>query len=109
VVLALHSPSPRGAAAPGIRSHGRCVSCPPRLGCQSSGRGASLLSCGDVEANPAPPTPDWGEEDYAVLPDLLQEACSRLGIAPVKDAFATPTNRRFTAFWSKSEDAFAQA
>jgi len=26
----------------------------------------------------------------------------------VRDAFATPTNRRFPAFWSKAEDAFAQ-
>jgi len=85
------------------------VSCPARWGCHSSGRGASLLSFGDVEADPGPPTPDWGEEDYAVQPDLVQEACSCLGIAPVKDAFATPTNSRFPAFWSKAEDAFAQA
>jgi len=72
VVLALHSPFPRGPAAPGIRSRGRCVSCPARLGCHCSGRGASLLSCGDVEANPGPPIPDWGEKNYAVLPDLVQ-------------------------------------
>jgi len=80
------------------------VSCPARLGYHSTCRGASLLSCGDVEANPGPPPPDWGEEDYAVLPDLVQEACYRLGIAPVRDAFATPTNCRFAAFWSKPED-----
>jgi len=78
-------------------------------GSRSTGRGASLLSCGDVEANPGPPPPDWGEEDYAVLPDLVQEACSRLGIPPVRDAFATPINRRFPTFWTKAEDAFAQA
>jgi len=56
------------------------------------------LSFGDVEAIPGPPPPDWGEEDYAVLPDLVQEACSRLSIAPVRDAFATTTYRRFPAF-----------
>jgi len=53
-----------------------------------------------VEANPGPPPPDWGDEDYAVLPDLLQGACPRLGIAPVRDGFATPTNRRFPALWA---------
>jgi len=67
------------------------------------------MSCGDVGANPGPPLPDWGEEDFAVLPDLVQEACSRLGVVPVRDAFATPTNRRFPAFWNKAEDTFAQA
>jgi len=109
VVLALHSPCPPKPAATGTRIHGWCVSCPARLGCHSSGRGASLLSCGDVEANPGPPPPDWGKEDYAVLPDLVQEACYRLGIAPVRDAFATPNNRRLPAFWTKAEDAFSQA
>jgi len=109
VELALHSPCPPGISAPGRRIHGRCVSCPARLGSHSSGRGASLKSCGYVEANPGPPTPDWGGEDYAVLPDLVQEACSRLGIAPVREAFTTPTNRRFPAFLTKADDAFAQA
>jgi len=85
------------------------VSCPARLGSHPTGRGASILSCGEMEANPGPTTPDWGEEDYAVLPDLGREACSRLGIAPVRDVFATATNRRLPAFWSKAEDAFAQA
>jgi len=33
------------------------------------------LPCGDVEANPCPPNPDWGNDDYEVLPDLVQEAC----------------------------------
>jgi len=108
-VLALHAPFPTGPAAPSTHVHGRSVSCPARLGTHSSGRGAALLSCGDLEADPGPPPPDWGEEDYAVLPDLVPEACSRLGIAPVRDAFATATNCRFPAFWSKAEDAFAQA
>jgi len=108
-MLSLHAPCSPGPTAPSTRDHGRCVSCPARLGTLSSDRGASLLSCGDVEANPGPPPPDWGEEDYAVLPDLVQEACSRLGIAPVRDAFATPTNRRFPAFWSKAEKAFTQS
>jgi len=85
------------------------VSCPALLESHPTGRGASLLSCGDVEANPGPTPPDWGEDDYAVLPDLVREACSRLGIAPVRDAFDTATNRRLPAFWSKAEDAFAQA
>jgi len=107
--LALYSPSPPRPVFPGRRINGRCVSCPARLGSHPNGRGASLLSCGDVEANPGPPTPDWGEEDNAVQPDLVREACSRLGIAPVRDAFATATNCRFPAFWSKAEDAFAQA
>jgi len=49
------------------------------------------------------------QENYAVLHDLVQEACSRLGIAPVRDAFAPPTNSRFPAPWSKAEDAFARA
>jgi len=71
--------------------------------------GNSLLSCRDVEANPGPQFPDWGRQDYAFLPDLVQEACSRLGVVPVRDAFATPTNRRFPAFSTKAEDAFAQA
>jgi len=62
-----------------------------------------------MEASPGPPPTDWGEEDCAVLPDLVLEACGRLGIGPVRDAFATPTNRRFSAFWTKEEDAFAQA
>jgi len=63
----------------------------------------------DGEANPGPPAPEWGEEDYAVLPDLVLEACARLRVVPVRDAFATPTNRSFPAFWTKAEDAFAQA
>jgi len=39
----------------------------------------------------------------------VREACSRLGIAPVRDVFATASNCRSPAFWSKAEDAFAQA
>jgi len=100
---------PPGPTASGTRYHGRCASCPARLGTHSSGRGASLLSCGDVESNPSPPPPDCGEKDYAVLPDLVLEACSRLGIASTRDDFTTPTNRRFPAVWSKAEDAFAQS
>jgi len=92
-----------------MRGYGRCVLPPPRPETNASGRGTSLLFCGDVEANTGPPPPDWGEDDYAVLPDLLLEACARLGVVPVRDAFSTPTNRRFPAFWSKAEDAFAQA
>jgi len=80
----------------------------------ASREGASPTGCGFLQSlisylRSVHLSADWVEEDYAVLPDLVQEACSRLGIAPVKDAFATPINRRFTAFWSKSEDAFAQA
>jgi len=40
----------------------------------TTARGASLLPYGDVEANPGPPPTDWGEEDYAVVPDLVAEA-----------------------------------
>jgi len=32
----------------------------PRVTPPATGRGASLLSCGDVEANPGPPPKDWG-------------------------------------------------
>jgi len=109
MTLALHSPHLLVPAATGIRCHGRCVSCPARLGSHSTGRGASLLSCGDVEANPGTPFTDWGEGDNAVLPDLVQKTCGLLGITPVLDAFATPIKRRFPAFWTKAEDAFAQA
>jgi len=51
VVLTLHLPFPRGPAAPGISSHGRCVSCPARLGCHSFGRGGLppvLRGCGGL-------------------------------------------------------------
>jgi len=106
--LVVHSPCPPGSDVPGRRIHGQCV-LPRAAGVPLLRQGASLLSCGDVEAHPGPPPPDWGEEDYAVLPDLVQEACSRLGIAPVREAFATPTNRRSPALWTKAEDAFSQA
>jgi len=75
----------------------------------ASGRGAPIVSCGDVEPSPGPPPTDWGEENYAVAPDLVAEARGRLVIAPVRNAFAAPINRRFSAFWTKEEDAFAQA
>jgi len=84
------------------------MSCPARLGSRSTGRGASLLSCGDVEANPGPPPPGFGEEDYVLVPDLVTETCGRLGISPVRDAFATPTEHRFPAYWTREDDAFAQ-
>jgi len=61
-----------------------------------------------VEANPGPPPTGWQEEDYAVFPDLVAEACGLLGISPVRDAFATPTNHRFAAYWTREDDAFAQ-
>jgi len=108
MVLALHSPCPPGRTAPDRRVRGRCVSCPARLGSRSSCRGASLLSCGDVGANPGPPPTDWGEEDYAVVPDLMAEACGRLGFFPVRDAFATPANHRFPAYCTREDDSFAQ-
>jgi len=110
MTLVLHSPRlPVPALPPGIRCHGRCGSCPARLGSHPAGKGAWLLSCGDVEDKPGPPLPDWGEEDNAFLTDLVQEACARLGIAPVRNDFASPTNRRFPALWAKAQDAFAQA
>jgi len=61
-----------------------------------------------VEANPGPPPTDWGGEDYAVVPDLVAEACGRLGISPVRNAFATPANHRFPAYWKREDDVFAQ-
>jgi len=48
------------------------------------------------------------EGDYAVVPELVAEACGRLGISPVRDAFATPVNHRFSAYWTREDDAFAQ-
>jgi len=43
-----------------------------------------------------------------VVPDLVVEACGRQGIAPVRDAFATPATHRFPAYWTEKYDAFAQ-
>jgi len=43
-----------------------------------------------------------------VVPNLVAEACGRLCISPVRDAFATPANHRFPAFWTRRNDAFAQ-
>jgi len=43
-----------------------------------------------------------------VVPELAVEACGHLGISPVRDAFATPTNHRFRAFWTREDDAFSQ-
>jgi len=61
-----------------------------------------------VEAEPGPPPTDWRKEDYAVVPGLVAESCGRLGISPVRDAFATPANHRFPAYWTMEDDAFAQ-
>jgi len=105
VMLALTFPQGEG---PRTWAHGRSRSCPARLDHPTSGRGASLLSCGDVEANPGPAPTDWEEEDYAVVPGLVAEACGRLGISPVRDAFSTPENHRFPAYWTREDDAFAQ-
>jgi len=44
-----------------------------------------------------------------MVPDLVAEACSRLGISPVWDAFSKPANFRFPAYWKRGDDAFAQA
>jgi len=43
-----------------------------------------------------------------VVPNLVAEACGRLCISPVRDAFAKPANHRFAAYWTKEDDAFAQ-
>jgi len=44
-----------------------------------------------------------------VVPDLVTEACGRLCTLPVRDAFATPETRRFVAYWTMEDDAFAQS
>jgi len=44
-----------------------------------------------------------------VVPELVAEACDRLGISPVRDAFAMPANHRFPAYWTMEDDAFAQS
>jgi len=90
-------------------AHGRSRSFPARLDHPTTGRSASLLSCGDVEANPGTPPTDWGEEDYAFVQELLAEACGRLGISPVRDAFGTPANHRFSAYWTREDGTFAQS
>jgi len=43
-----------------------------------------------------------------VVLDLVAEAYGRLGISPVRDAFATPANQRFAAYWTREDDAFAE-
>jgi len=43
-----------------------------------------------------------------VVPELVAEACGRLGTSPVRDAFATPANPRFPVYWTREEEAFAQ-
>jgi len=106
--LALLAPTFPKGEGPRTWAHGKSRSRPARLDHPTSGRGASLLSCGDVEANPGPPPTDWGEEDYAVVPELVAEACGRLGISPVRDAFATPASHRFPAYWTREDDVFAQ-
>jgi len=90
------------------RAHWRCRSCPACLDPPTTARGSSLLSCGDLEANPGPPPTDWGDEEYAVVPDLVVEACGRLENPPVRNAFATPANHCLTAYWTREDDAFAQ-
>jgi len=105
---ALFAPTFPKSEGPRTWAHGRCRSCPARLDHPPIGRGASLLSCGEVAANPGPPPTDWGEEDYTVVPDLVAEACGRLGDSPVREAFAAPANHRFPSYWTKEDDAFGQ-
>jgi len=91
------------------RAQWRSRSCRARLDHPTTCRGVLLLSCGDLEGNPGPPATYWGEGDNAVVPELVSEACGRLGISPVRDAFATPANHRFPAYWTREDDAFAQS
>jgi len=39
-----------------------------------------------------------------VVPDLVEEACGRLDISSVRDAFATPANHRFPSYWTKEDE-----
>jgi len=59
------APHPKRARTGAVcmRGYGRCVLSPPRPETPATGGGTSLMSCGDVEASPGPPPPDWGEED----------------------------------------------
>jgi len=50
----------------------------------------------------------WNRQYYTWRRILHRLAVVR-GLDPVRDAFPTPTNRRFPAFWPKAEDAFGQA
>jgi len=43
-----------------------------------------MVTCGDVEANPGPAPSGWGEEDYAVVPDLVVEAWLRESVFPTQ-------------------------
>jgi len=61
-----------------------------------------------VEVNPGPPPTDLGDKDYAAVQELVAEVCGRLGISTVRDAFATPANQGFPAYWTREDDAFAQ-
>jgi len=108
IELALLAPTFPKGEGPRTLAQGRSRFCPARLDLPTSGRGASLLPCGDVKANPGPPPTNWEEEDYAVVPDLVAEACGRLGLSPIRDAFATPANHRFPSYWTREDDAFAQ-
>jgi len=58
--LGLLAPTFPKGEGPSTWAQRRSRSCPARLDNPTSGRGASLLSCGDVEANPDPPATDWG-------------------------------------------------
>jgi len=62
-----------------------------------------------VEAKPGPPPLDLVQEDYAIVPDLVAEACDHLGISLVRDAFATAANHRSPAYWTRENDAFTQS
>ena len=74
-----------------------------------SGRGAGLLTCGDVEANQGP-LDNPGPEDYALTHALVQEVLTFLahGEQPARDCFASVQNSRFAAYWDRGDDAFSK-
>jgi len=110
VTLALHLPRPFCSVNPRERGHESIMLSPGRVGSHGTGTGGVTLVLRRPGGQSGPAVgPGLGEEDNAVLPDLVREACGSLVVALVRGAFATPTNHRFPAFWTKADDAFARA
>jgi len=58
--MVLLAPVPRAGGSSRTWMHRRYRSSPARLGPPTTARGASLLTCGDVEDNPGPAPSGWG-------------------------------------------------
>jgi len=71
---------------------------PGRLATVLRGRGAQ----------PGPTARGLGRGGLRGSPGLGDRGLWPLGHSPVRDAFATPANHRFQAYWTRADDAFAQ-